>query len=264
MTPQQATRYKSNRTDPNYHSPEFMNTKESYKKLLYIFIFAVAMAFLESAVVVYLRALYYPDGFSFPLQTLDTGIAITELFRELATVIMLLGIAFIAAKEGIERFACFIFTFAVWDIFYYVFLKLLINWPESLLTWDVLFLIPVTWVGPVVGPVVNSLTMILIALLIFHFRNRGKKTFFNSLEWARLIIGSVIVLVSYTEEYTRYMLQEFSPGKLLFSPFSNEVTQFALDFIPYHFQWGIYLTGQLLFFIAIFLFYRRMKKMASS
>ena len=61
---------------------------------------------------------------------------------------MLLAVAYIAGGNGPQRFGYFLLSFGIWDVFYYVFLKVLIGWPESLLTWDVLFLIPLTWVGP--------------------------------------------------------------------------------------------------------------------
>ena len=83
--------------------------KKTFYLLLWIAIFAISMGFLESAVVVYLRAIYYPEGFAFPLRTLDPGIAITEVLRESATMIMLITIAVITFKQGISRFAALVF-----------------------------------------------------------------------------------------------------------------------------------------------------------
>jgi len=134
--------------------------------LIWITFFAIAMAFVESAVVVYLRELYYPEGFNFPLVLLPGRIALTEFLREIATLIMLLGIGFLAGRNFRQRFAWFIYSFAIWDIFYYVFLKLILDWPSSWLTWDILFLIPVIWTGPVLAPVLVSLTMIILSSII--------------------------------------------------------------------------------------------------
>ncbi|MBK6776216.1 MAG: hypothetical protein IPG74_10380 [Flavobacteriales bacterium] len=106
-------------------------------------VFAIAMAYLESAVVVYLRALFFPNGFTFPLPQMDRSIVITELGRELATVVMLLAPAFMLARRSIERFAWFLFAFGVWDLFYYIWLKVLLGWPASLFDMDILFLVPV-------------------------------------------------------------------------------------------------------------------------
>ena len=91
----------------------------------WITLFGIAMGLLEGAVVVYLRELYYPEGFGFPLKLMSNQVALTELFREAATLIMLMSIGALAGRTRIERFAFFIYSFAVWDIFYYVFLKLL-------------------------------------------------------------------------------------------------------------------------------------------
>ena len=112
------------------------------KKVSYVLLYAIAMALLETAVVVYLRELYYKDGFAFPLRNLPATIAITELLREAATVVMLVAIGFLCGKNKLQRFAYFCLAFAVWDIFYYVFLYVLLSWPQSLFTWDILFLIP--------------------------------------------------------------------------------------------------------------------------
>ena len=136
---------------------------------LLLIAFSIAMGYLESAVVVYLRTIYYPTGFHFPLVALDTPTGIIEIIREAATIIMLTMIAFIAAKTKTQRFAYFIFCFAVWDIFYYVFLKIETGWPASIFDYDILFLIPVPWTGPVLAPCLVSLTMILFSLLlVFH------------------------------------------------------------------------------------------------
>ena len=85
------------------------------------------MGFLESAVVVYLREILYPEGFAFPLSPIPVSLAVTELLREVATLIMLVTIGIIAAKRFSTGFAWFIYSFAIWDIFYYVFLKLLLD-----------------------------------------------------------------------------------------------------------------------------------------
>src|SRR5690348_14185303 len=112
-------------------------------KLIWLSLFAIAMGFMESAVVIYLRKILYPGGFQFPLMPISNDLAMVEIFREAATMIMLVGIGILAGRSVKEKFAIFIFCFAVWDIFYYVFLKIFLDWPQSLMTWDILFLIPV-------------------------------------------------------------------------------------------------------------------------
>jgi len=137
-----------------------------FRKLLLITIFGIAMAFLESAVVVYLRELYYPDGFNGTFSFMPQRIVTVELLRELTTLVMLLSVGWIAGETKYARFAWFLYTFAVWDIFYYVWLKIFINWPLSVFDWDILFLLPVTWLGPVIAPVICSFTMIVFSMLI--------------------------------------------------------------------------------------------------
>lgn len=109
----------------------------------------MAFGFVEAAVVVYLRSLYYPDGFRFPLSQLAGVIGLIELLREAATLIMLVSVAGLAASSGWGRFGAFSFAFGVWDLSFYAGLELTLGWPPSLGTWDVLFLIPAVWTGPV-------------------------------------------------------------------------------------------------------------------
>ena len=148
----------------------------SWQRILWLTVFSIAMAFLETAVVIYLREIYYPNGFMFPMVPMEGRLAVTEFWREAATLVMLLGVGVLAGKNFPTRFGGFIMAFAVWDIFYYVFLKLMLHWPESWLTWDLLFLIPVPWTGPVITPIIASLTMILLASLLFR-SNKGSDRF---------------------------------------------------------------------------------------
>lgn len=138
-------------------------------KLSLLAIFGIAMAHLEGVVVVYLRkALGILDVESnkvsvdkFPKRFLNI-----EMTREAATIIMLAAIAYLAGTTWIEKGIFFLWTFAFWDLFYYLSLYILIKWPPTLKTIDVLFLIPVPWIAPVWFPVgVSSLTIIAIAVL---------------------------------------------------------------------------------------------------
>ncbi|MCF8372981.1 MAG: hypothetical protein K9H64_15275 [Bacteroidales bacterium] len=230
------------------------------KYILWVTLFAIAMAFLESAVVVYLRELYYPGGFQFPLKVIGKHIAIVEILREAATMIMLLSIAVLVGKSLIERFAWFIFSFAVWDIFYYVFLYLLVDWPQSLLEWDILFLIPVTWVGPVIAPVINSIMMIALAILLLFFSEKNKKTRVGWIPWMLLIVGSVVVIVSYTIDYVDYMQEWFSLKELFFPDNTNQILEKATQYIPRKFNWFIYGIGVFMHLVAIISIYQKNSK----
>ena len=228
--------------------------------VIWVIIFSIAMGFLETAVVVYLRELYYPEGFAFPLKMMSVNIIATELLREAATVIMLLAIGFIAASRKIERFAYFILAFAIWDIFYYVFLKMMLGWPGSLLTWDILFLIPVTWVGPVICPVINSLTMIALSLLILHYSGKGLRASLIRIEWILLILGSLIVIFSYIQDYSTFMLEKFAFWDFILMRDEQAVFEHAAVYIPLNFNWYIFSIGQCLFFAAFIVYILRMQR----
>jgi len=164
---------------------------------LWLFIYSAAMAYLESAVVVYLRWLYYPDGFALTLNPIPFQSLVVEIAREMATIIMLLSVAFLSGRNKAQRAAIFIFCFGVWDIFYYVWLKVLLDWPAGLLDWDVLFLIPAVWVGPVLAPVLVSLGLIGVGVLIYHFDRQRKPVCPTWAECLLMLTGCGIIIVSF-------------------------------------------------------------------
>src|SRR4030065_1101828 len=149
------------------------STNKIKTKVFFLIIFGIAMGFLEAAVVVYLRQIYYPEGFAFPLKAMALGELSIEYLREISTIVMLFSIGIIAGRYFYDRFAYFLFCFGIWDIFYYVWLKILLNWPSSLLTWDILFLIPVVWAGPVLAPIICATTMIIFSGFILYYHDQG-------------------------------------------------------------------------------------------
>jgi hypothetical protein len=138
-------------------------------KLILLALFGIAMAHFEGVVVVYLRkALGIVDSASNKQATdqIPKRYLYIEMTREAATIIMLVVIAYLAGNSWIENGIFFLWTFAFWDLFYYVSLYILIKWPPTFKTIDVLFLIPVPWIAPVWFPLaVSSFTIISIALL---------------------------------------------------------------------------------------------------
>lgn len=200
--------------------------------------FAIAMGYLESAVVVYLRKIYYPEGFGFPLVSLDATIALTEIWRELATIIMLVGIGWLAGRSRYEKFSYFLLSFAVWDIFYYVFLWVLLGWPPSFFTWDILFLIPVMWVGPVIAPLILSATMLSLAVILLKRRVSLTSQIIGTADWWLLISGSLVAIVSFTADYSLFMLEQ---GGWL-SLFSMDSVSGAIRerYIPQEFPWWMF------------------------
>ena len=128
--------------------------KSAWDRWGMVVIYAMAMAWVESAVVFYLRSMMdrIEPYQSNPLPVIG-GFALVELPRELATLIMLFAVGWLAGRTWRARFGYAAIAFGVWDIFYYVFLKIICGWPHSLLDWDVLFLLPLPWWGPVLAPV---------------------------------------------------------------------------------------------------------------
>jgi len=228
------------------------------KALFWVTFFSIAMGYLESSVVVYLRAILYPHGFAFPLVTMNEQLAMTEVFREAATLIMLLGIGIIAGRNTGERFAWFLYAFAIWDIFYYVFLKVILGWPESLFTWDILFLIPVTWVGPVIAPVIVSLTMIAFALILLFAGQKNASVKIHYVEWTLLILGSLVLIVAFTWDYSRFMLQHYSFSRIWSLPKSS-LYEMATRYVPVSFNWWIFAAGELIIIWGIYRFRRKIR-----
>jgi hypothetical protein len=171
------------------------------KKVPHLVIFAIAMGCLEAAVVVYLRELYYPSGFHFPITIITDRIAFVEIGRESATIVMLAVPAFLAARGFYGRFAAFSLMFGVWDIVYYVALKLTLDWPASLMTWDILFLIPVPWIGPVIAPCLVSVCLIAGALIVFRVQDKGARIEGRPWEWALGVLGGLTVILSFTIDF---------------------------------------------------------------
>lgn len=225
--------------------------RKSLEILIGVTLFAIAMGYLESAVVVYLRQIYYPEGFTFPLKIMTVDIALTELFREFTTLVMLGSIGYLAGRSWLEKFGFFIFAFGIWDIFYYVFLKLLLGWPESLFTWDILFLLPTTWVGPVIAPVITALTMVIFGGLIWYFQSKNKLLAIRLREWILLISGSLIVIWAYIEDYVSFLHRSFSWSEIFLPKDTGRLIEFATRYVPEDFSWWIFSGGQLLITIAI-------------
>jgi hypothetical protein len=210
------------------------------KTIIWVSLFAIAMGFLESSVVIYLRELFYELGFEFPLQPIPVHIARVEFFRELATLIMLIAAGIIAGRTRLERFAYFILAFALWDLFYYLFLYVCIGWPQSLNTWDILFLIPVPWVGPVWAPCLLCLLMIAGALYFIYQVEKGSKCSVSITQWWLMISGAFVCIVSFMWDYLSFTCRQ----KHCWSIFSSEKLFSDLGaYVPQHFNITLFFTG---------------------
>ncbi|NBC83653.1 MAG: hypothetical protein GVY19_09745 [Bacteroidetes bacterium] len=225
---------------------------------LWLTLFGIAFGYLECAVVVYLREILYPEGFSFPLVPISSKLAITEIGREAATLIMLVGIGILTGRTKTERFGMFLFSFAIWDIFYYVFLKVLLDWPSSLLTWDILFLIPTTWTGPVISPILLSLVMIAFALVISRAVTNDPMVKIIRREWLLLISGSIICILAFVWDYSKYVLKIYD-FSTLFHLNKDQIFEITTNYVPVQFNWLLYGLGLATIVAGVVWFERRNK-----
>lgn len=213
------------------------------RTVLALLLFGTAFGYLEAAVVSYLRLLheparqrFYPSRLPsdlFPLLTLEqlrasgsqqSQTLAIEIGREGATIAMLAAVALAVAQNTGQWAAAFAIAFGTWDIAFYVFLKMLLDWPASLFTWDILFLLPVPWVGPALAPVLTSATMIAIG--VWHLREeaRGRGVRIGPAHWGGIIAGGVVAVLSFTMNYRAIM----SGG------------------MPHRFNWGIFGLGMMI------------------
>jgi hypothetical protein len=187
-------------------------------------LFGVAFGYVEAAVVVYLRAAYeplherlYPEehrdprlGGLLPFIPLDRlqsegpaflDWAATELAREAATLLLLAAAALAVARNFREWFAAFVLSFGLWDLFYYLFLKVLIGWPASPLTWDILFLVPVPWVAPVLAPSLVALAMVLAGGVALWREASGRPLRLTGGHWLALTVGGLLLVAAFCWDY---------------------------------------------------------------
>src|SRR5437762_3119126 len=179
------------------------------KRALWVGVYAIAMAAVESAVVVYLRALHEGAAPASVLQyQLPMRLLSIEAGREAATLVMLITVAVLAGRNAWEGLLYFALAFGMWDIFYYVWLWVFIGWPPSVFTWDVLFLIPVPWLGPVLAPLIVSLCLVAGALWLLS----RPVVRLSRRAWVLASLGCVLVLLSFTIDY-HYVLTRADPPR---------------------------------------------------
>jgi hypothetical protein len=166
-------------------------------RLFWLSLYAAAFGYLEGAVVVYLRAIYYPEGFGFPLLLAADQIAAVEVGRELATLVMLLGAAGLAARTAWGRFGAFAIAFGIWDLIFYLTLKFILGWPDSLATWDVLFLIPGVWTGPVWSAAIIAVLLVVCGARIMVVDDAGRSPRPGWVGWAGASLSLALLLTAF-------------------------------------------------------------------
>jgi hypothetical protein len=196
--------------------------------------YAVAMAYVESAAVLYLRTIIGGVDPVGPRHTPFNPVpdyGWIEIGREAATMVMLACIGYLAGRGVAGRIGAFAIAMGVWDIFYYVFLWLFAGWPQSPLAPDILFLIPLPWWGPVLSPVLLALLMIAAGTVAMYREVRGGVAPPTWPAWLLLIGGALLCLMA------------FMAHGLLALPRGIEAA-FATRGGP--FPWPIYAAGLLL------------------
>jgi hypothetical protein len=179
--------------------------KRERARWMIVVIFAIAMAWMEAASVFYIRALV--DRIE-PYQAnplpMQNSLGTVELWREAATLVMIATMGLLAGRTWRHRAGYAALAFGAWDIFYYVFLRLISGWPRTLLDWDVLFLLPLPWWGPVLAPVSIALVMILWGTLATQLDARASESRWS---WALGSLGIVVALAVFMIDAWRVLPQ---------------------------------------------------------
>jgi hypothetical protein len=205
-----------------------------------VVLFGIGFGFVEAVVVVDLRAILSPASCGsdrrpadeiFPLIPIDrleradpvaARLMKIEVLREAATLVMLAGVGLSAGRTFIQRFSAFLIAFGVWDLCYYLFLKLLLGWPASVWTWDILFLIPVPWAAPVLAPAIVAASMVAAGSVVIVRESSGRAFRVSGWEWAALVAGGVLLILSFCWDWRNI----------------------ASGGMPNPFAWGLFASGE--------------------
>jgi hypothetical protein len=156
-----------------------------------VVLFAIAMAWMESATVYYLRVLVNRvEPYQANPLPIHPVLGPIELVREAATLLMLLTVGMLGARRWPARLGYTAIAFGVWDIFYYIFLRVMCGWPKSVFDWDVLFLLPLPWWGPVLAPVCIAVLMIVWGTLVTQRAHPA----ITSPSWQLSLVGIALAL----------------------------------------------------------------------
>jgi len=190
---------------------------EMRRNVVFLCVFAAAMAFVEAAVVIYLRTLI-GAGPLFPMKDLPPAIVTVEIAREAATLVMLLCAASLAVRGGARRLGAFLLLFSVWDAFYYLWLHVAAGWPSGVTDWDILFLFPLPWVGPVWS--VLLLCAGMLAFSVLFLRAPENAPFAPGWSgWASGVAGCGAIIATYILEWKKIGYGKGVPSGFSLPPF---------------------------------------------
>ncbi len=180
----------------------------AWKRWIVVVLFALAMAWMEAATVFYLRTLVgRVDPYQITPLPPHRMLGNIELIRELATLQMLITVGWLAGREFRTRFSYMLIAFGVWDIFYYVFLAVMGPWPRSVMDWDVLFLIPLPWWGPVLAPCIIAALMVIGGTLVTQFEGSAGPSW-PSLKSVMLNWGGILLALYVFMEHAIHILPQ--------------------------------------------------------
>lgn len=174
---------------------------------LAVIAFGAAMGYLEAAVVVYLRAALelQPGVLPAPDPATFGQFEAIEIARELATLVMIAAVGWLAGRSRFERLAWAAVVFGLWDIVYYLGLRLAIGWPPAFDTWDVLFLVPAPWVGPVWAPIVVSAALVGFGLAAARRLRAGRPVVVGFRRAVAALGGGGLVILSFLVDADRVL-----------------------------------------------------------
>ena len=188
--------------------------------------FAVAMAWMEAATVFYIRALVDRiEPYQAEPLPIHGVLGTVELWREAATLVLLATVGWLAGRTWRQRAGYAALAFGIWDVLYYVFLRPISGWPRTLLDWDILFLLPLPWWGPVLAPVSIAVLMILWGTLVTQASGRLADDPSARWPWA---LGGIGILLS---------LSIFMTDALRALPHGRDA---VLQVLPAAFNWPLF------------------------
>jgi hypothetical protein len=202
------------------------------KRWIVVVIYSIAMAWLESATVVYLRTLVGRiDPYQARPLPISVGLGQAEVVREFATLIMLFTVGWLAGRTWRSRLGYSMLAFGVWDIFYYVFLDVIVGWPHSIFDWDVLFLIPLPWWGPVIAPALIAALMIVGGTLVSLTDQPDRPIWPGRGSWALNLCGVLIALYVFMADAIAVAGQGLDAVRAV---------------LPAHFNWPLFIIALIL------------------